>query len=477
MNHTAPASDSNQHAAWVAFARLGRIQFIASEHGGLLDKMGYSDGDQFIEAMRNCIDASPEEVIPILMDPQKIPSISARELACAFFIARTDYFDISASEHSRYVGTVEPYIPNNSPFHSHALYLECLRSIYQDQPVDIDKIIEARTAARDPRESDVLTMWGDALVDFVRGEAAFVAGNYKVAHHAFNSALPISSGLDFHCADRIRMMLARLLRESGQPADALEIWSDPDLLTRLRYFHDYPNLAVCHLNAARCAMDEKSIPVARSLLENANEWLSIIEGHTPRLQGYRHLREGELATLEENYEEGEILLRRALDFFRSLDPPCSEGLLETKIALGSYALFQSDLRMAWAIVRSLIDEAGDHRCLPMRSRALLLQTWFFISSDPPTRLAFDNVLERIHMIQNPALMMHALGNLLSYAIQNLEETDQAHLLQRIRGLKGVLEESCYEKLYQQHVSTRFAPAMEERFDRLFTEQDKALESL
>ena len=81
------------------------------------------------------------------------------------------------------------------------------------------------------------------------------------------------------------------------------------------------------------------------------------------------------------------------------------------------------------------------------------------------------------MIQNPALMMHALGNLLSYAIQNLEETDQAHLLQRIRGLKGVLEESCYEKLYQQHVSTRFAPAMEERFDRLFTEQDKALESL
>ena len=477
MNHTTPASDSNQHAAWLAFARLGRIHFIASEHGVLLEKMGYCDSSQFIEAMRSCIDASPEQLIPILMDPQKIPSISARELACAFFIARTDYFDISANEHIRYVDTVEPYIPSNSPFYSHALYLECLRSIYQDQPVDIEGIIKVRQEAHGPRESDVLTMWGDALVDFVRGEAAFNAGNYKVAHQEFNSALPISSGLDFHCADRIRMMIARLLRESGQSGAALEIWSDSDLLKRLRYFHDYPNLAVCHLNAARCAMDEKSIPVARSQLESAEQWLSIIEGHTPRLHGYRHLREGELATLEENYEEGEILLRRALDFFRSLDPPSSEGLLETKIALGSYALFQSDLRMAWAIVRSLIDEAGEHRCLPMRSRALLLQTWFFISSDPPTRLAFDNVLERIHMIQNPALMMHALGNLLSYAIQNLEETDQVHLLQRIRGLKGVLEESCYEKLYQQHVSTRFAPAMEERFERLFTEQDQALESL
>ncbi|MGE4632209.1 MAG: hypothetical protein AAEJ47_04155, partial [Planctomycetota bacterium] len=109
--------------------------------------------------------------------------------------------------------------------------------------------------------------------------------------------------------------------------------------------------------------------------------------------------------------------------------------------------------------------------LPMRSRALLLQTWFFISSDPPTRAAFDNVLERIHMIQNPALMMHAFGNLLSYAVLHLEESDQAHLLQRIQGLRGMLEESCHEKLYQQHVTERFAPAMEERFERLYKDHD------
>ncbi|MEC9476843.1 MAG: hypothetical protein VX764_07395, partial [Planctomycetota bacterium] len=160
-----------------------------------------------------------------------------------------------------------------------------------------------------------------------------------------------------------------------------------------------------------------------------------------------------------------------LDFFRDLDPPCSEGLMETKVALGSYALYQNDLRMAWAIIRSLIEEAGERDCLPMRSRALLLQTWFFISSDPPTRASFDNVLERIHMIQNPALMIHALGNLLSYAVKHLDESDQAHLVHRIRGLRPMLEESCYEKLYQQHVTDRFAPAMEERFDRLFADSE------
>jgi hypothetical protein len=35
----------------------------------------------------------------------------------------------------------------------------------------------------------------------------------------------------------------------------------------------------------------------------------------------------------------------------------------------------------------------------------------------------------------------------------------------------VLEESCYEKLYEQHVTSRFAPAMEERFERKSDEND------
>ena len=136
-----------------------------------------------------------------------------------------------------------------------------------------------------------------------------------------------------------------------------------------------------YLNSAQCAMDSKETVIAKAELDACAELLPDVSKRDPRLQGFQYLREGELATLEERYEDGERLLRQALDFFRSIDPPCQEGLLETKIALGTYALFQDDLRMAWAIIRSLIEEAGDRGCFPMRSRALLLQTWFFISSD------------------------------------------------------------------------------------------------
>ena len=471
MTYQPPAADSYQQAAWIAFARTEGYTQISAAVPGLIQKIGYKNPDQFHETMARCIESQPDEILRILLDPEIIPSISARELGAAFFIRRIDFEGISYRETAMFYRVVSPYIPIQSPFHGYAFFHECNRMCRNGSARMVPELLESRIDDCRCTESGVISIWQEALFSFLLGLSASYTGDFKTAHRELAVAYKKSVGLDFSCAISIQYRLAQLYRESGQYTKALEIWAADSTRSQMKIQRDWGRLAAVHLNAAQCALDGKLIDVAQAELEASKALMPLIVRHIPRLQGYQYLREGELATLEERYDDGEARLKQALDFFRDLDPPCSEGLMETKVALGSYALYQNDLRMAWAIIRSLIEEAGERDCLPMRSRALLLQTWFFISSDPPTRASFDNVLERVHMIQNPALLMHALGNLLSYAVKHLEESDQVHLLHRIRSLRTMLEESCYEKLYQHHVADRFAPAMEERFDRLFGEQD------
>ena len=471
MSSIPPMPDANQQAVWIAFSRLEQRASMATENPAILAKMGYQDATHFLAATEKCLFSTVDEILPLLLSPDIAPTMSAREICAAYFLKRQNVFSISVRNHATHYQSIRNYLPHNSPLHCYSVYLECRRSNYRGHAVETAELLAAYKQDVPILESGVMSIWRDTLFDFVQAEADFMVGDFKSAHQILTRVITTASGLNFGCADRSQFILAKLLRESGQPDQALRIWQDSAVRNRLIDNGDWTTLAVNYLNAAQCANDTKRADITRTELEASSELLPDVATRDSRLLGFQYLREGELATLEERYEEGEQLLRKALDFFRGIDPPCHEGLLETKIALGTYALFQDDLRMAWAIIRSLIDEASEKGCFPMRSRALLLQTWFFISSDPPTRIAFDNVLERIHMIQNPALMMHALGNLLSYAVNHLEESDRDHLLHRIRGLKEVLEEGCYEKLYQQHVASRFAPAMEERFERRFEEND------
>ena len=471
MTYQHPAADRHQQAAWIAFARTESYAQISAAVPGLIEKIGYENSEQFHKAMALCVDSPLDEILGILLDPELAPSISARELGAAFFIRRIDFEGITARETGALYRVIAPYIPVQSPLHGYTLFHECNRLSKHGMAKMVPELIESRIDSCRYHESGVLSIWQEALVQFLLGSAAISIGDFKTAHRELTGAYKKAAGLDFSCATAAEYRLAQLYRESGQFINALEIWRSNNLRSQMKIQKDWGRLAAFHLNAAQCALDGKMTDVAGAELEASRALMPMVDRHFPRLQGYQYLRDGELATLEERYDEGEELLKQALDFFRDLDPPCYDGLMETKVALGSYALYQNDLRMAWAIIRSLIEEAGERDCLPMRSRALLLQTWFFISSDPPTRASFDNVLERVHMIQNPALLMHALGNLLSYAVKHLEESDQVHLLHRVRSLRTMLEESCYEKLYQHHVADRFAPAMEERFDRLFGEQD------
>lgn len=174
----------------------------------------------------------------------------------------------------------------------------------------------------------------------------------------------------------------------------------------------------------------------------------------PRLLGYRHLRRGEVCTLEEDYARGETMLVSAIDYFESIDPPCREGWLESRIALGQYALLQNNLPLAWAIIKKLISEADALGHLGLRSRALLMQTWFFVSETPPAEEAFEQTLDQLQKIHNPAQLFHAFSHLLNFCVEHLDEKEATTIREQMASLRDRLTDENYLQLLDRYVPER-----------------------
>ena len=80
--------------------------------------------------------------------------------------------------------------------------------------------------------------------------------------------------------------------------------------------------------------------------------------------------------------------------------------------------------------------------------------------------AYDDLVTRLHLINNPAILLKSLGNLYTYALEHLDEQEWRFLLARIKNMRHILERSCYEDLYRSYVSERYEYAIENRLARL-----------
>ena len=103
----------------------------------------------------------------------------------------------------------------------------------------------------------------------------------------------------------------------------------------------------------------------------------------------------------------------------------------------------------------------------------MLESALFVSENPPLEAAFDDLVTRAHLINNPALMLQALGNLYLYSIRYLDDEEQAFLMARLRRLQKVLDESCFQDLYEKHIEQRYSWAIENRLAE-FLEQEETL---
>ena len=437
--------------AWIAFSRSENIGELITDFHGFAQVLGFQPPESAGQVITDLMSTPLQSSFESLFDHRSPYQPGTQELISAFVVRGLDYRGIAATETQWALDYLSSRVRPDSPLHAYTLHHQCQRWVWEGQPATALKILDDFESAASAPKNEVLKLWQQALIDSVRGFALMELGNFRGATEFLQNSLKISQGLDFALQESVQFTLGSMFRESCQPQKAIELWYEPQRIQRMESAREWPRLVATHLNACRCAIDLKDASTALHALEKAEHYLPQIQDRYPRLVGYRHLRRGELCTLEEDYATGEAMLISAIEHFEISDPPCPEGWLEARLSLGQYALLQNNLPLAWAIVKRLIEEASELGHIRLRSQALLMQTWFFVSERPPAEDSYQQTLDQVQMIHNPALLFHAFSNLLNYSVNHLGEQEAEKLREKISSLRGQLTDTNYQQLIEKHL--------------------------
>ncbi|MEM7167823.1 MAG: hypothetical protein AAF581_20395 [Planctomycetota bacterium] len=353
-----------------------------------------------------------------------------------------------------------------------ALLVQCMRgyqTVLRGRVVDAVNHLSEQLVYVDQTKDTLYGQYVRALLHRNLGVAYQRAGDFHASQNQLAKASEISSRQGFLLEISCNWHLGSLQWASGQHRLALETHKNERIRELARATNSTNLLLHSHISAAKCALDLKATQAAAAELQAAQDLLATTENPWPEVHGYMLLYRGECEVQQEAFETGLTLLKEAQSYFEALDPRHFPGALEAKISLAHFALFERDYKTAMAIFQKLLHEAEEHGCLEARSRLLVLEAYLFITEDPPLADAYADLLTRVHLINNPALLFRALGNLYTYALEYLEEPDQLFLLERIRNLRPTLEKSCYNDLYQRYVVERYQYAIENRLARYVDE--------
>ena len=234
-----------------------------------------------------------------------------------------------------------------------------------------------------------------------------------------------------------------------------------------------------HLCAGKCAIDLGFHSKASEELHLAKSRLEASEQSYPAVEAYLTLYFAELETQWGSEPEALRLFAAALQQFQALEIPDVLGLVEAKIGLVQFALKSQKFELAFEQIGELMALAEQAGCMVARTRLLAFETQLCLYRDAPQSViegAYHDILRRGHLMNNPRLTFEAFANIYSYARESLDKRDQKFWLQRIRGLRSVLEKSCFEQLYRTHVLNRYRQSIEGELDRFDDELDLGWES-
>jgi len=311
-------------------------------------------------------------------------------------------------------------------------------------------------------------------LDFVKAGIASERGDYRTAYELLRAVAQRSDEYQIAIAPIAQYELASLLWASGQFKKALDLHRNEQL--REAMVSAGPSwLLRSHLAAAKCAIDLGDAAIAEQELRAADQLLRETAVLPAMLRGYAILIHGELEILHGKLNDAVVRFNEACDHFERMDPPCHVGLLDAKIAMAHHAISKKEHERLLPILHKLLEEADEKKCLEARARLLVIESALFVSENPPLKEAFEDLVTRMHLIQNPVLMLQALGNLYVYSLRYLETPDQAFLMARLRRLQKVLDESCYQDLYEKHIEQRYSWAIENRLAEFLEAEETLLE--
>jgi len=288
-------------------------------------------------------------------------------------------------------------------------------------------------------------------------------GDFKSAHDFFKKVIEIAKEFQLPIELMAHVDLSSLYWNSGQPAIALEMHLDAEIREKMRNGQSPKLLVRSHLSATKCALDCGAFEVAQRELAAAEILLRESTALPQLMGGYYKLYGGELS-LHENVSDprGFELLDAAYRHFEEMAPPFYAGILDSQISIANFAINRKESERLIRVLHSIFDKAVETGSLEARARCLVIESALFVSDDPPVREAFDNLVSRLHLINNPALLMQALANLFSYSLRYLDEPNQAFLMGRLRNLQKVMVDSCYQDLYERYIEKRYFWAIENR---------------
>lgn len=305
-------------------------------------------------------------------------------------------------------------------------------------------------------------------VERVRGVAWQRLGDLQLAERHLTRSHELAEANGFAARTICTLDLATLKWASGKPREALALLRNPEFRAFTKSVQAHRAMALVHLNATKCALDLRSLDLALEELLAAEE---ILNAHVddPRFDSYRgcaQLYAGELAAHQGNFSTGVDLIQSAQAWYEGMTPPRTTAALDAKISLAQVAFQADENRLAYDACTKLFHEAETSGLWDARSRLLLLESYVLDNDDGSRRNAFDSLVERAHLINNPVVMMKTLSNLLSYAVKYLSDEEQAFVHQRIRNQRQFLTRSCFDSLYQTYVTDRYAAALEKRLEEI-----------
>ena len=320
-----------------------------------------------------------------------------------------------------------------------------------------------------------------------KGLAHRERGDYQRAFTALAEGFEVATLLGHRRLPTLAQEWGTLLWSSGQLEAALRVHTNPEVRSILEAHH--PDLlARSRLCAAKCAIDLGELDTAAAELAAVEQQDGAGDPLQPVTRGYALLYRGELhlaasaaeaadsgSEPREGARTGFELVDAACAHFEGSDPPEHPGLLDGKITIARYAIATDDRDRLLAVLHTLLAEAERHGCLEARARVLLLESALFVSENPPLEAAFTDLMQRLHLINNPAILMQALANLYLHSLRHRETPDQAFLMARLRNLQPVLERSCWQDLYETHIEKRYSWAIENRLAELLEAEEMLFE--
>lgn len=327
------------------------------------------------------------------------------------------------------------------------------------------------TVALTTRQGGILGDYLSARLYEVLSLCHEAEGDLRKARDQMRIAHEIASVNDFACRWDFLVRYGELLEDRGHFGEALALYQG-EVSQRLAAGDPRRGVFLA-LSAARAATQMEDVELAYREVVACDERLRELGSLADPLQSAELLLvSGLVEHLLENREESTDLLHAAIKAYHELDPPGLEGALRAWQALTESTFPQRE--QVDLLAREIERLIGQSRADPPGPRIAeglaVLESYLYTTDDPPEVARYREAFQRLAMVRRPLLRFRALANLYFFALQFLDNYDQAVLLLRLKNLSRELDAGTYRRIYERLVSSRYQYAIEGRLARYAARQ-------